>query len=222
MLKKIFFWLVTILLIGVSLGNQMTFILPMALVTYAFRERLTNFLNRFSLPVAFIGSGLFFGLLTEVFAIWSSLKLPLKERALLSPYPTVDLILGFFWYGLFVLVWYTILKRYHYSKKEILLLCGVYGLIFEQHAKFFFMLFGPGFIVSLFVMFVYAVFPMLAYMLTQQRFSSSQKKAPFYIRYPVVLLGLTLQAVVWKIAGVFYYPILQKLGYLTYLGFPPK
>jgi uncharacterized membrane protein YvlD (DUF360 family) len=221
MLKKLLFWLVTLALIGVSLGNQMTFIVPMALIVYAFREKLKQFLNRFSLPVAFISSGLFFGLLTESFAIWSSLKLPLAERALLSPYPSIDLILGFFWYGLFVLLWYTAFKRYHYSKSEIFLVCGIYGLIFEQQGKFFFMLFSPGFIVSLFVMLVYAVFPMLAYMLTQHRFSN-QKKAAFYIRYPFVLLLLTVQAIIWKGAGLIYYPILQKFGYLTYLGFPPK
>ncbi len=44
------------------------------------------------LSVSFIGSGLFFGLLTEIFAIVNNLHLPPEQRILLSPVPVLDLV----------------------------------------------------------------------------------------------------------------------------------
>lgn|GEM_PF-1538582 len=44
------------------------------------------------LSISFIGSGLFFGLLTEIFAIVNNLHLPPVQRILLSPVPVLDLV----------------------------------------------------------------------------------------------------------------------------------
>lgn len=188
----------------------------MAVLVYIFRTRFMALLNRFSLPVAFIGSGLFFGLLTESFAIWSNLHLPYAERVLLSPYPHIDLILGFFWYGLFVLMWYFLLKKYHYKKIEIYALAGAYGILLEQKGVFLPMLFSPAFIVPLFIMFVYAVFPILAYMLTEHRFPARPQKT-FLIRYLLAFALLGTHVLIWNFAGDIYYPILKNLGYLGHL-----
>lgn len=196
--------------------RQMGLILPMAIFAYLFKDEIKNYLIRFSLRTSFIGSGLVFGLLTEVFAIWSNITVPLKERALLNPYPLPDLILAFFWYGLFVVVWYFLLKKYNYTKKEIFLFAGMYGLVFEQKGIFLLSMFTSlgGLIIGLFIMAVYAIFPILAYMVTEHRFPV-RKNSLFLVRWLVALLALLSHDVIWWVCGLIYYPILQKLGFLV-------
>jgi len=142
------------------LESPLSGILPMGIVAYLCKERLKKFFDRFSLPVSFLLEGTFFSLLTETFALLGNLHLPLTKRALLKPYPAVDLILGFFWYGLFTLVWYLLLRKFIYSKKEIFLLAGIYGLIFEQGSVFLAGMFAsvPGFIIGIFIMPVFIVY----------------------------------------------------------------
>lgn len=213
-LETILPWTLLALGMLISIDNKMNLIVPMAVVVYLFRKRIKVWLDRFSLPVAFIGSGLFFGLMTECFAIWNNLNLPLKERALLNPHPPVDLLLAFFWYGLFVLIWYFLLQKYPYKRMEIYALAGAYGLLFEQKGVFLGLLFSPGFIVPLFIMFVYAVFPILAYMLTEHRFPVRPEKS-FLVRYSVAIGMLALHVVLWSFAGNIYYPVLQSFGLLA-------
>ncbi len=195
--------------------TQMNLIIPMVIFVYLLKDKIKNYLIRFSLRTSFIGSGLVFGLLTEVFAIWSNITVPLKERALLNPYPLPDLILAFFWYGLFVVVWYFLLKKYNYTKKEIFLLAGMYGLVFEQKGIFLLNMFTSlgGLIIGLFIMAVYAIFPILAYMITEHRFPV-RKNSLFLVRWLVALLALLSHDVIWWVCGLIYYPILQKLGLL--------
>lgn len=214
--KKISFWVLVILSIAISQDNEMSLIIPMGLLTYRFRNVLIKFLDKFSFPVAFIGSGLTFGLLTELFAIWGNLGKPLAQQQLLSPYPHVDLILGFFWYGLFVIVWYFLVKRYKYTFTEIFLLAGLYGLIFELGGEYLKMLLTPQFILPLFIMLVYSLFPMLAYMLTKHRLTS-QKTGLRLTKYVITILALATHVAIWHVSGWIYYPILDSFGYIEHL-----
>lgn len=194
----------------------MSLILPFALLIFLFRERIRQILKPLSLPFAFILSGIVVGLLTETFAILSNLDLPYAERALLSPYPGIDLILALFWYGIFVLLWYLLLKRYHYSYLEIFVLGGAYGIIFEQKGVFLPLLMTPQFIIPLFIMAVYSLFPICAYMLTKQKFLLRERKT-LLVRYPIAIIALLAHAFTWTLFGLLYYPVLNYFGFLGHL-----
>ena len=211
--KRRILWLLVIITILLSFKSPTTGVLTMGLVVYLLKDKFVVICDHFSLRTAFLGSGIFFGILTELFGILGNLHLPLAQRALLNPYPLADLTLAFFWYGLFMLTWYILLKRYDYSFLGMFIVAGIYGLAFEQGGVFFASMITsiPGFIIGLFVMSVYAFFPMLAYMLTKHRFPERKETSKF-IRYPIALLGLTLHILIWKIAGFIYYPILTSLG----------
>jgi hypothetical protein len=88
-------WALGILLTGVGLANNpMLLILPMWIFTYLRRERLRRFIYNTPLSLSFIGFGMFFGFLTEIFAIVNNRHLPPEQRILLSPNPVLDLIYG--------------------------------------------------------------------------------------------------------------------------------
>ena len=87
-MKKYLLWLLGVLLtlVGIS-RNPMLLIFPMWIFTYLSREPLRRLVRGVPLSVSFIGFGLFFGLLTEVFAILNNRQLPPEQRILLSPNP---------------------------------------------------------------------------------------------------------------------------------------
>ena len=100
---KYLLWFLGILLavIGIS-GNPMLLIFPMWIFTYLNREFLRRLVKGVPFSVSFIGFGVFFGLLTEVFAIINNRSLPPEKRILLSPDPMLDLIYGLFYYSLLI------------------------------------------------------------------------------------------------------------------------
>ena len=81
-----------------SLKNPLGFIFPIAIAIIACRQRLTNLLGTFSLPVTFIGVGVSLGLMTEALAIIGNWGLSPEKKILLHPNIFVDLLMGFFYY----------------------------------------------------------------------------------------------------------------------------
>ena len=90
-MNRLLLWLLGLFLTLVGIcKNPMLLIFPMWIFTSLNKERLRRLVQGVSLRVSFIGFGLFFGMLTEVFAIVNNRHLPPEQRILLSPNPVLD------------------------------------------------------------------------------------------------------------------------------------
>jgi hypothetical protein len=207
--KRVLLWALAVALIIVSLESPQGLIFPMWIVVSLLREKLKKWSDALPLPAAFVVGGLCFGLLTETFAILDNLDLPPEERILLHPTPGVDLLMGFFYYGLFILTWFLLLRKIPFSKKEVFILSGIFGILTEQGGSIVYgIIANPplGTIMAFLVMSVYGVFPLLAYMLTEHRFPERNKKKPWHYLLPAFAFFLF-----WAIYGNVFHKILLAL-----------
>lgn len=208
-MKKAFLWVLCILLIIISVKGPQGFVFPMWILVYLFREKLRAFLDHFPRWIAFIGSGLLFGLLTEVFAIAQNWNAPANKKVLLHPDPLIDLLFGLLYYGLFIITWYLLVRKVRFSGSQIFILSGIFGVISEQNGAIFFgSIANPimGSLLAFLVMSVYGIFPLLAYLLTQHRFTESSP--PKEWQYLLVCLSLFF---FWALYGNFIYKPLLLL-----------
>lgn len=209
-MMKYLLWFLGILLtvIGIS-GNPMLLIFPMWIFTYLNREPLRRLVRGVPFSVSFIGSGVFFGLLTEVFAIVNNRSLPPEQRILLSPDPLLDLIYGLFYYSLLIATWYVLIRGFTYSKQEVFLLTGIYGIFTEEMGQVFMRIFTvpvTGLLYAVIVSFVYGIFPMLAYMVSEEKLGA--KKSNVIIRF---LVAAPVLFVEWAVYGLYVLPALKKV-----------
>lgn len=153
---------------------MMLLIYPMLLVGYLLRRQFAVLVRRLPLPAAFISLGLLFGLLTETFAVLDNLAKPVGTRILLNQNPTLDLLEGVLYYGLFILAWYLLLRAYAFSKTQVFVLSGIFGILSEQAGAIALGSFThplTGILLALVVASVYGIFPFLAYLITEDRFA---------------------------------------------------
>ena len=208
-MRKILLWILFIILVLFSLNGPMGFIFPMWIMVYLFKDRLQRFLDRFPLWVAFISGGLAFGLLTEIFAILQNWNVPPGKRILLHPNPFIDLVMGAFYYLLFIITWYLILGRIKFSKSAVFILSGVFGILTEQGGAIASGIIANPFLGTLtafLVMSVYGIFPMLAVMLSETRFP--ERPQPKVWQYPLALFFLF---VFWAVYGNIFYKALLSI-----------
>lgn len=197
------------LILGVN--NPMLLILPLWIFVALFQKKLSTLIRSFSLPIAFIGSGVAFGLLIEVFAILDNLQKPVAERILLSPDPLTDLFFGLFYYSFVVVTWYLLIRKISFSKADVFLLTGALGIATEQAGNIFWGIFaGPlGVITAAVVASIYGVFPYLAYLLTEDRFDFSCTPRKIW-HYPLAIFALFIQ---WALFGLFVLPFLKSFSF---------
>lgn len=208
---KIFLIILAVFLTIAALDNPQGLIFPLWIIIYLNKERIISVfkLNQAPLWLAFISVGVFLGLAGEVFAIINNLDVPPEQKILLHPNALVDLSLSVFYYGMYITVWYHLLKKYSFNYLTIFVGAGLYGLLAEQGAVYFFALLSPlGFLMGLIIMSVYAWFPMSAYMLNRSRFIDRIK--PKIKHYLLIPLGLFL---FWAVFGNFIYnPVISLLS----------
>jgi hypothetical protein len=209
-MKKLLLWTLGILLtvIGIS-GNPMLLAFPMWIFTYLNREPLRRLVRGVPFSVTFIGFGVFFGLLTEVFAIVNNRSLPPEKRILLSPDPMLDLIYGLFYYSLLIATWYILVKAFTFSKTEVFIITGIYGIFTEEVGQVFLRIFTVpviGLLYAIIVSFVYGIFPMLAYMVSEEKLWP--KKANVTVRFLVAAPALFIE---WAAYGLFILPALKRI-----------
>ncbi len=190
-------WVFAGLLLVASWWNAEGLIFFMAIIIFLYKERLANSLHHSPLPLAFIGSGTIFGLFTELIRILNNVGVPTAQKTLLHPNLAMDLLLGLFHYGMFTIAWYFILQKRCFSKKAVFILSGIFGLIITEKGLILGnVLFHPlsGFFLAFFGMGVYGIFPLCAYLLTEERFP--ERPTPRAREYLTVLFCLFI---VWAI-----------------------
>lgn len=207
--KKILLVIIGIFLMVIGLNSPMTLIFPMWIFVYLLKDKIKNLTKRIPLWISFIGLGVIFGLLTELFAIIQNFAKPAEQKILLSANPINDMIFGFVYYFFVIFTWYLLLRRMKYSKKDVFLITGILGILTEETGQVFLRIFTDpviGFLYAILVMFVYGVFPMLTYMLNENRFNN--KKANVIKRYLFAFIAMFIQ---WAIYGLFVLPLLRKI-----------
>lgn len=188
------------------LKDPIGLIFPMWIVVYLSQKKIRTITDRLPLSLAFIFSGLFFGIVTEFFAILDNQNKPAAERILLHPDPLKDIFMAFFYYGLFMLTWYLLLRKIRFSKKAVFLVSGVFGILSEQGGAI-----AQGIIASpvsggaiaFLVMSVYGIFPLLAYTLTKERFIGGKRP---HIKHYIIAGGAFF--LFWGIYGNLVHKIL--------------
>jgi hypothetical protein len=209
-MKTCVLWSLGILLTAVGIsGHPMLLIFPMWVFTYLNREPLRRLVRRVPFSLSFIGFGIFFGLLTEVFAILDNLPLPPEKRILLSPDPLLDVTYGLFYYAFLIATWYVLIKAFTYSKTEVFVITGIYGILTEEVGQVFLRIFTVpvvGLLYAIIVSFVYGIFPMLAYMVSQEKLA--EKKSNVAVRFLTAALVLFVE---WAVYGLVVLPTLKRL-----------
>lgn len=202
--------LLAVLLAAVACrGNFMLLIFPMWIVTWLLREPLRRWVNRLPLGLAFVGSGTIFGMLTEAMAILNNRALPPEKRILLSPDPALDVLYGLFYYLLLVSTWYLLIRAFTYSKREVFVIAGVYGILTEEVGQVFLRIFTvpvTGALYAVMVAFVYGIFPVLAYLLCEERFGP--RRSNLGLRFLVAAMALFVE---WAVYGLFLLPMLKRV-----------
>ena len=188
--KVLFEMLGVALLIVIFRDSPQAYIYPMALFVYVARKPLSDFLWRFPRGVAFLGLGTLLGLITEVFATFSNINLPPEDKVLLHPVPAYDLLFGLFYYFLFMLAWYVLLRKFAFSKTTVFIGSGLFGALVEQ---------GGFHLVN-------AIFPTLTYLVTEDRFTDRLK--PRWWQYGLIVPALF---VFWAVYGNLVHPTLLEL-----------
>ncbi|MDQ5962911.1 MAG: hypothetical protein QG653_718 [Patescibacteria group bacterium] len=196
--------LVATLIVGVN--SPMLFIASLVIVIYLGRPVFIKLTARLSYQKTFLLYGLLFGLLTEFFAILDNLHLLKEERILLHPEPVIDLVFGIFYYGLFIVAWLLLLRRYDFSKKTIFISSGIFGILSEQGGAIVLGIIASpllGTLLAFLVMSVYGVFPTLAYYLASAKFPERQKpNYPQYLLIPITFF------IFWAVYGNIFHKLL--------------
>jgi len=190
--------------------NPMLLIFPMWIFTYLGRVTIRKALRGLPLWATFIGAGVFFGLLTEIYAIAENWSLSPEQQILLSPNPVHDLLFGAFYYFLLIATWYLLVRKLTYSKKEIFLITGLFGILTEEGGQVFIRIFTApiiGLPYALIISLVYGIFPMLAYMISEEKIEG-RPNSRFAIRFFVASLVLFLQ---WAFYGLLILPALKAV-----------
>ncbi len=208
---KYVLWLIAVLLTVLAIlgKNTMLLIFPMWIVTYLNRETLRRLVRGVPFSVSFIGFGVLFGLATEVFAIVNNISLPPEKRILLSPNPSLDLLYGVFYYFLLIATWYVLIKAFTYSKTEVFVITGIYGIFTEEVGQVFLRIFTVpvvGLLYAITVSFVYGIFPMLAYLVSEEKLG--RKRANVVVRF---LVAAPVLFVEWVVYGLFILPTLKRV-----------
>lgn len=177
----------------------------------AFTSSFQKFFSRFPAIWAFFMVGFGVGLLTELGAILGSLSIPAGERVLLAQDPVTDLLFGVFYYGLLMLTWVWLVRRYSYGPKEIFFITGLLGLATEEVGQVFLrFITNPisNLPYTLIVMSVYGIFPYLAALFTAGRIRSKYPSAGWLKRFFVAAFALFIFIAVF---GNFLLPPLREI-----------
>lgn len=209
-IKPLLLWLILLISLLNAPEDPMWLAFSLWIGVYLQRDRLRRWSEHWSLRRAFIGWGVAFGLLVEIFAILDNLDLPPEERILLNPHPVADLIMAAIYYPFVIVTWYLLLRRYAYSARHIFLLTGAFGIVVEQSGAIIWGIVGSpviGGLIALLILCIYGMFPLMAYWLTAHRFDPARQ--PVSRRH--LALGLGALFVQYVVYGLVVYPTLTRV-----------
>ena len=113
------------------------------------------------------------GLVLEVLAIIDNLPLLPGDRILLHPDPLTDLYLAIGYYAGFALVWSVVVSKIRFSHRDVFILGGTFGILFEQTGKLLFTLQIPAWF---YVFLVYGSFQAIPLVIASEYLENLDRK----------------------------------------------
>ena len=117
--------------------------------------------------------------------------------------------MSLFYYLMLILTWYALIKAFTYSKSEVFVITGIYGILTEEVGQVFLRIFRGsviGLLYVLIVSFVYGIFPMLAYMLSEEKLTTT-RRLNLLVRFLIAAFALFVE---WAVYGLFVLPALKR------------
>ncbi len=105
---------------------------------------------------------------------------------------------------------YGLIRAFTYSKSEIFVITGIYGILTEEVGQVFLRIFTvpvTGLLYALMVSFVYGIFPMLAYLVNEEKLGA-KPRANILVRSLVAAPVLFIE---WAVYGLCLLPTLKRL-----------
>ncbi len=162
-----------------------------------FSERMDAFLKKGGFPGLLL-IFLLSGLVLEVLAVIDNLPKPPGERILLHPDPVIDLYLALGYYGGFALAWSITLWKVKLSHKEVFLIAGAFGILFEQTGA---LLFTFQIFAWPYVFLVYGSYQAIPPLLASKYLNSRERKE--YGKLGKILVGALVEVSGFILAGLF-------------------
>jgi len=106
--------------------------------------------------------------------------------------------------------WYALIKTFTNSKREVFVNTGVYGILSEEVGQLFLRIFTVpvlGLLYALIVSFVYGIFPMLAYMVSEEKIRTT-KRLNLLVRFLIAAVALFVE---WAVYWLFVLPRMKRV-----------
>lgn len=205
--KKILLFLAGLSLgvVFLKIGQPMLVIFALFLITLSFDKYLQELSQKIKVSkcTKLLFLAVIVGLLTESLAFWNNLELSNDEimrlNRLYSPYLYADLLIGFGHYIPLAFLWCFLLRKVTFSIKEIFIVMGVFGILFEG-AGIVFATFNP--FIWLYAFLVHGSYLSIIFIVLKDEIIVRGKRMkPFWKKYALgflVSVATVIPFLIWK------------------------
>ena len=215
MIKNIiiaFLSIVSIILIYEWDISQQYSVFPMWWIVYLIRNKIQKEVDKIPLKFSFILVAVFFGLLTEFFAILNNINTPYGERILLHQNFFIDFMFALVYYPYFMIIYYFIIRKYRFSKLAVFSIFWLFWVMTEEVGQVFVrLIMNFDIVYAIVVFFVYGIFAHLGYFFTKHKFDKLDRIKPGFKSYVLIFFVLlftylfywlfiynTMMSIVWE------------------------
>lgn len=123
--------------------QPMLIIISLLLITIYFQNYLQRINDKikFSTFTKTLFLTIIIGIVTELLAIWNNFGKTVEHivqtNQLFSPNPLLDIIIGMKYYIPLGIIWFFLLKKYKYKTKDLFIIMGITGILFEGAMRVF-------------------------------------------------------------------------------------
>jgi hypothetical protein len=176
---------------------------------HIFKSSIQSIVNKINFINPFLILSIALGLITELLAILTNIGIPYGQRILLHQNFIIDFVFALIYYPFFMFILYLLLRRYDFSKIKVFFIFGIFGIFTEEVGDVLLrLIFGFDIVYATLVLFVYGLFPYLAYSFTKNRFDTLQRKKGGISSFAISLIVLLIS---YAIYGNTIYPLLTSI-----------
>lgn len=205
--KKILLFLLGLALgvVFLKIGQPMLVIFALFLITLSFDKYLQGLSQKIKVSkcTKLLFLAVIIGIVTESLAFWNNLELSSEEimrlNRLYSPYLYADLLIGFGHYIPLAFLWCFLVRRVTFSIKEIFIIMGVFGVLFEG-AGLVFATFNP--LIWLYAFLVHGSYLVIIFIILKKELIVRGKRTkPFWKKYALgflISVATVIPFLVWR------------------------
>ncbi|MCA9458966.1 MAG: hypothetical protein KC550_00290 [Nanoarchaeota archaeon] len=132
------------LVLFLIIKQPMLIIISILLILTYFQDFFHKINEKISVPVLIktIFLTIIIGIVTELLAIWNNrgktIEHIIETNQLFSPDPILNMIIAMKYYIPLAIIWFFLLKKYKYKTKDLFIIMGITGILFEGAMRVFF------------------------------------------------------------------------------------